>query len=271
METYKGLVLAERNAGTGGKFIDILTEHNTLQEVFVRGSKKSTSSAASLTQCFSYAAFSVRRNGKSASLDSVKPIRIFYKLRESLTRLSLATYFSELIRYSVREFRPMGETCEILRLMLNTLHYLETGEREEGFLKPVFELRLMTELGMMPDLLMCRVCGAFLPEKLWFSVEEGCFYCTSCGKPFHDTSTVLLLAPALQAMRHIIFADLKRMFRFRLGEDNLRTVRFCTERFVEYHLGFAPEALHFYHQVSAPLLQWEETTYEQTSSDSGIS
>ena len=51
-----------------------------------------------------------------------------------------------------------------MRLMLNTLHYLENGSREEGLLKPIFELRLMTELGMMPDLLMCRTCGEFLPN-----------------------------------------------------------------------------------------------------------
>ena len=171
METYKGLVLAERNAGDRGKFIDILTENNTVQEVYVRGAKKASSAATSLTQLFSYAVFSIQQRNGRVYLDSAEPIRIFYRLRESLSRLSLAMYFSELIRLSVREFRPAGETCEVMRLMLNTLHYLENGSREEGLLKPIFELRLMTELGMMPDLLMCRTCGEFLPKRLYFSVE----------------------------------------------------------------------------------------------------
>ena len=35
MEIYRGLVLAERSAGERGKFIDVLTEHNTVREIYV--------------------------------------------------------------------------------------------------------------------------------------------------------------------------------------------------------------------------------------------
>ena len=42
MEIYRGLVLAERSAGERGKFIDVLTEHNTVREIYVRGAKKNT-------------------------------------------------------------------------------------------------------------------------------------------------------------------------------------------------------------------------------------
>ena len=117
-----------------------------------------------MTQPFSYARFSLQQRKGQYTLDSAEPIRLFYRLRESLSRLSLATYFCELVRLSVREQQHPRESCEILRLMLNTLHYLENGEREECMLKPLFELRFMTELGMMPDLLMCRSCGVFLPN-----------------------------------------------------------------------------------------------------------
>ncbi|MFQ9093735.1 MAG: recombination protein O N-terminal domain-containing protein [Ruminococcus sp.] len=55
MEIYRGLVLAERSAGERGKFIDVLTEHNTVREIYVRGAKKNTSSGLSATQLFSYA------------------------------------------------------------------------------------------------------------------------------------------------------------------------------------------------------------------------
>ena len=161
MEIYRGLVLAERSAGERGKFIDVLTEHNTVREIYVRGAKKNTSAGLSATQLFSYANFSIRKQQKGLYLDSAEPIRIFYRLRESLSRLSLAMYFSELVRLSVREHQTPEENCFVMRLMLNTLHYLENGERSEALLKSIFELRLMTELGMMPDLLMCRSCGVF--------------------------------------------------------------------------------------------------------------
>ena len=138
MEIYRGLVLAERSAGEQGKFIDVLTEHNTVQEIYVRGAKKNSSAGLSATQLFSYATFSVQKRRNQWYLDSAEPIRIFYRLRESLSRLSLAMYFGELIRLSVREHQTPEENCFVMRLMLNTLHYLESGQRSEALLKPIF-------------------------------------------------------------------------------------------------------------------------------------
>ena len=121
MEIYRGLVLAERSAGEQGKFIDVLTEHNTVQEIYVRGAKKNSSAGLSATQLFSYATFSVQKRRNQWYLDSAEPIRIFYRLRESLSRLSLAMYFGELIRLSVREHQTPEENCFVMRLMLSTL------------------------------------------------------------------------------------------------------------------------------------------------------
>ena len=148
MEIYRGLVLAERSAGEQGKFIDVLTEHNTVQEIYVRGAKKNSSAGLSATQLFSYATFSVQKRRNQWYLDSAEPIRIFYRLRESLSRLSLAMYFGELIRLSVREHQTPEENCFVMRLMLNTLHYLESGQRSEALLKPIFELRLFTKTAL---------------------------------------------------------------------------------------------------------------------------
>lgn len=68
MEIYRGLVLAERSAGEQGKFIDVLTEHNTVQEIYVRGAKKNSSAGLSATQLFSYATFSVQKRRNQLSL-----------------------------------------------------------------------------------------------------------------------------------------------------------------------------------------------------------
>lgn len=250
METYRGLVLAQRSAGDKGKFIDILTEQNTVQEVYVRGGKKASSSALSATQQFSYATFSISKRGDRCYFDSATPIRIFYRLRESLARLSLAVYFCDLTRFTVRDLPVPQEQCEIMRLMLNTLHYLENGLCDTALLKPIFELRLMTELGMMPDILICRGCGAYLPHQLYFYVRDGYYRCASCAEPDPEETPIFLHAPVLQAMRHIIFADFQRLYRFRLGAKNLAALQRCVEQFTLYHLDLVPRSLTFYHEVT---------------------
>lgn len=273
MEIYRGLILAQRNAGDRGKFVDILTEMNTVQEVYVRGAKKLDASATSVTQLFSYARFSVQKRGNQYYLDSAEPIKVFYRLRESLSRLSLAMYFAELVRLSVREFRHPGEQSEVLRLLLNTLHYLEGAARSETMLKSIFEMRLMVELGMAPNLLICRSCGAFLPEKLLFFVGEAGYCCAGCDPSGMHSQSILIHAPTLQAMRHLVFADWDRLYNFRLGQLYLAELSTCTEQFVRYHLGFRFETLQFYHKITTTDMtqQLEDETDEQASPDTGIS
>lgn len=260
MTVFKGIVLAERSAGDKGKFIDVLTENNTVQEIYVRGAKKSSSAGLSTTQLFSYANFSAEPKGNRLYFNSAEPIRLFYRLRESLTRLSLASYFSELVRRSIREFRNPEEHCEVLRFMLNTLHYLENGTRQEEFLKPLFELRLMTELGMMPNLLICNCCGAFEPKELYFCVDAGCYVCRDCALPEGRIPPILMGVATLKAMRHIVFADFDKLYNFRLGEENLKRLNLATEQFVNYHLGHRIPSLEFYHAIKNPMEEEHEST-----------
>ncbi len=269
METYRGLVLAERNAGDRGKFLDILLENNTVQEVFCRGGKRNTSAGLAATQLFSYATFSLTRRQQQVYLDSCEPIHIFYRLRNSLSRLSLALYFAELVRGCIQSLRWVKDTSDVMWLLLNTLYFLEGGLREEALLKPLFELRLMTELGMMPDLLICRTCNAYCPSELVFSVEGGCFYCRDCVPERMSPKWLIpLRAPALLAMRHIVFADKNRLFNFRLGTENLAALGRCTERFVQYYLPVPLRTLTFYHNIVS---QGGATSNEQSPSNPGIS
>ena len=217
---------------------------------FAKKNKKSpVSRKKQCTELLCYSHFVLFQNRERCFADKAEANTLFFGIRGDLEKLTLATYFAQLCCELIPENEP---AVEELRLMLNTLHYLENGERSEALLKSIFELRLMTELGMMPDLLMCRSCGVFLPKRLYFSVEEGCFFCADCGAPENLRSPILLRAPVLQAMRHILFADYNRLYQFQLGQENLRALGECTERFVQYHLSLKPRALTFYQSVAHP-------------------
>ena len=242
-----GLVLHERMAGEKGRFLDILTQEQGVVEVYVRGAKKITSKSTSVTQLFSYASFCLEQRGEMYYFQSARPIRIFYALRDDLEHLSLASYFSELIRQAV----PSGkQENEILRLVLNTFHYLTEGKREAAVLKPLFELRFAAELGFMPDVLMCRECMDHLPEELVYTAEEGSFVCMECytGTPGTD---IPMKRSGLEMIRHIVLSDFERLFGFRVTGRTLEDVTDFAEKFVSYHLSVHPRALDFYRQVKA--------------------
>ncbi len=250
METINAVVLAVRASGEKGHFLDILTENNTVLEVYVRGGNKLASSMVALAQPFVYFKGSLTQRGGRHYLDSAEIIHIFYHLREKLSMLGLATYFGQLVTHAVPAFTPKNDNCAVMRLFLNTLHYLEAGEITETMIKAIFELRLLTELGHMPDATICRQCGAYTPPVLDFSVAGGYFCCSTCPDIDKTRGTVRMTSAGLLAIRHIIFAPFERLFRFRLGEKNLNAVGTFTERFVLYHLDGQIKALDFYKEIS---------------------
>ena len=163
MTTVEGIVLKERSVGEQDKFIDILTKESGVLEISVKGAKKINGRSGSSTQLLAYSRFCIDKRGSYLYLNSAEPIHILYGLRSSLSKISLASYFADVLRSCIK---PEAQNGDIMRLMLNCLHYLETGERDEKLLKAIFELRLMSEIGYMPDIVACRSCGVFEPDEL---------------------------------------------------------------------------------------------------------
>lgn len=242
MTTVEGIVLKERIFGEQDKFIDILTRDKGVIELPVKCARKINGKSSSATQLFAYSRFCYEQRKNRLWLNSVEPIHIFYGLRSSLSAISLASYFSEVVRSCVPE---MTNSENILRLFLNTLHFLGKNQHDEKLLKSIFELRLMSEIGFMPDILGCHECGSFEPDELYFSIKEGCFYCAECYDN-HDESAFKMNLSALSAVRHIVLADFNKLYNFRLSENLLKQLSAFTESYLISHLERNFNTLNFY-------------------------
>lgn len=248
MLTVKGVVLTQRTVGEQDRFIDVLTAEYGVIEVLVKGAGKISSKTGSGTQLFAYSEFCLNDKKKGARmLSSVSPIQIFYGLRGSVTAVSLASYFAEVIRYAVL---PRAGIPEILRLMLNCLHFLSQKDADEAMIKAIFELRISALLGFMPDVVMCRRCGAYLPEQLCFAVEDGYFFCDTCRRGSDDLRTVIEMpAGSLLAIRHIVLSDLEKIFSFRLKDHCREPLYTFAEEFLLYHFDREFRTLEFYETI----------------------
>lgn len=244
MITLEGIVLKERAFGEQDKFIDILTKDRGLLELSVKGARKINGKSSASTQLFAYSRFCIDQKKDRFRLNSAEPIHIFYGLRSSLSAISLASYFTDILKYSTAELMDSGN---VLRLFLNTLFYLEKGNRSEQLLKSIFELRLMSEIGFMPDILICCGCGCYEPEISYFSIKNGGFCCSEC-KDSNDTdsSYFAMGLPVLTAVRHIVLADFDRLYNFRLSDKSAEILAAFSEKYILSHLGRNFKTLDFY-------------------------
>ncbi|WP_337484698.1 DNA repair protein RecO C-terminal domain-containing protein, partial [Porcipelethomonas sp.] len=135
---------------------------------------------------------------------------------------------------------------DVMRLVLNTLHFLSNGERECSFLKSVFEMRFMTEIGMMPDIVCCPVCMTYTADYMCFDMLSTKLYCHGCFKGSYDDTQIRISASVVHALRHIVFADFNRLFNFRMSDENMKKLSILTEKYLLIHLGREFKTLEFY-------------------------
>lgn len=246
LTTVKGLVLRERSFGENDKFLDILTDKLGLIEVAARGVKKQNSKYSSVSQLFCYAEYCLSENGGRYSLNSAEPIRTFYDVSADIERFALASYFSEMTLFVATQERPNNE---VLRLILNSLHFLSKGSRENLVLKPIFELRLLSEIGLIPNLIGCCECLKFSADHMQFDLRGGRLFCELCFGNRSLTDVEPVDMRLLHSIRYIALTDMQKLFNLSVPKEYLVPLNRITERYAEIQLDRHFPTLDFYKSI----------------------
>ena len=246
----RGVVIRSKSVGDD-RLLTLLTEDYGVIHASAKGANKPRSRLASSTELFCCSRFTLFRYRESNTVDQAESENSFFQLRHDLEALSLAGYIAELCC----ELAPQEEEAtEYLRLILNTLYMLANKKKSVWLLKPLFELRLLTMAGFMPDLTGCDQCGEFkAPDGAYFSLETGTFICKSCLNAEHieQFGETVYIAPAiLAAMRHIIYSDFEKLFSFTLNGDAAYDLTAVTERYLKHHLQRGYRSLEFFYSVA---------------------
>lgn len=232
----QGFVLKQRNIGENDKIITLLTPDLGIIEASARNVKSGRSGLASACQLMTYSEFCLYRGKSGYSINTAEVTEAFYSLRLDVIKVALAGYFCELTTY----LSPSGEnTPDYLRLLLNTLSFLQTDKRNPLMLKAIFELRGAAIAGFMPNLVCCTECSHFEKEEMYFLLLEGVLICSDCFSETElfrkDSPIVSVPTPILSALRHIVYAPMEKLYSFKLEEQALSQLQFITEQFALFH------------------------------------
>lgn len=224
------MILKETNTGEADKILTILTENNGKISALAKNIRrvKGRFGAGAAFLCYSDLELDPSRT-ELYYLKRATPVENFFGISESIEALALATYIGQLASAVVPE--AFSSDSETLSLLLNTFYVLAHRKKDIKFVKSVFELRLMAEEGATPQVLGCAGCGN-IEYPMYFSIREGTVKCPSCkgeGIPLNEALYKSLL--------YILGADIKKIYNFELGEENLNKLSDLAEKYCLYHLG----------------------------------
>ncbi len=242
MQITTDAVIIKTKPFKGDRIIHLLTPDMGVISAYARGAINPRGKLSGATELICYSRFVLEKKRDSLIVVSADYHRLFFGIRQDIEKLSLATYLCELAGIFCRE----GEQTEQQqKLLLNSLHILEENMRPISFIKAVFELRLLTLSGFMPDLVGCANCGKHENEYFSLFLEDGIMLCSDCVKSGSRRADIKLSYSVVNAMRHIIYSTQPSLFSFTLGGHSLDLLAKATEQYLLSQIEFTPNSLGF--------------------------
>lgn len=207
-----GVVIKQNDVGEADRALTILTEDYGKLHIWVGGARRPRSKFVACSQLFCASHFVLYHTRDTYRIQSGEVAESFFALRTDLDKLNRGAYLMMLANDGVPE--GMEEGCkEILRLLLNSLHFIANTEKNPDLIVHIFEIRLLSCLGFRP---------LVTPEGV--QVEQG---------------TVALSEGARMAIAHITTTPLEQVFRFNVSPEVLKELGHFCKSYVEQCMGKA--------------------------------
>ncbi len=242
-----GLIIKEQNIGEKDKLLTVLTESHGVVKGFAKGAKDIKSSKCAATGLLSYSKLTLYKSKDSYIIGDARIIKVFSGLRNSIENMYLSQYFCELSAFICPKEQ---EANEYLKLVLNALYLLSENKRDLFVVKSCVELRLMCLAGYMPDIIMCKYCGEYNKDRMYFLPRTGQLICGDCIENSPEEYKIPLNPSSTTALRHCCYADKEKLFSFTLPERDLKSLNVCSEEYIKFMLEKDFRTLKFFKSIT---------------------
>lgn len=243
----KALVLREVAYKESDKILTLLTAEEGKLTVSARGCRKKGSPIAAACQSLVWSEFTLYEyQGRWAVKEAVIE-REFAGVRRDLDKLALASYFGEVAEALAEEGQ---KDPGLLSLILNSLHALEKLSLPIQLIKTAFEWKAMALAGYEPMADACAVCGREMPEEPRINLSAGVIHCAPCREGAGEGISMPLTSAAVEALRHFIWGDPKRLFSVSLDQASLTGLGNASEAYLMTQLERGFRTLDFYKSIA---------------------
>lgn len=175
--------------------------------------------------------FYERRKKGFFLLSQCELVNFFPKIRDSLEKISYAAYFAELLNCVTMAGDKNIKLYELLQDCLNLL----SGKASPKRVARVFEIRVLSALGLMPRLKDCAVCGKkTVKGQAGFSISSGGILCDACRKKTKGTKPIL--AGTVNFMADIESLPFDKARQIKVSKSVGKEVERLLGSFMDYHL-----------------------------------
>lgn len=171
-----------------------------------------------------------RKGGDIFTISQCDLSNYFNPIRSSLEKLSYANYMAELLDSVTSLGDKSIEVFELFRMSLTLL----SGDSSTKRAVRIFEIKLLSLLGLMPNLEECAGCGSKVEINPRFSLRHGGLLCKACLDT--DRMAVSILPGTVKFMEHIRSSTFDRAAMVKVSSEVGRELETILRRFLDYHI-----------------------------------
>ncbi len=236
----EGLIIKVMNVGESDRLVTLFTRDYGILKAYAPGAKSIKSKKGAATSLLTYSNFTIQRKKDIMRITEASTIASFFVLGSDIDILTLSQYFCEL---SYRFVQAGVPNKEMLRLMLNSLHFLTKENRYPQLIKAITELRVAVLSGYSPNLIACKNCGKFEDDIMFFDAYNGSLCCKECKE---NKDYFVLDRGLLSAMRHIVYSEFNKLYSFEIPDISADKLSDITSKYLTIQSEQSFSALDFY-------------------------
>ena len=196
----------------------------------VRGPRSSCGGASMEIFALDDLVFYERRKSDIFTISQCDLSEFFGPIRASLEKLSYASYLTEL----TDSVTALGDkNSEVFDLLLGSLRLL-AGEASTKRVARIFEIKLLSQLGIMPTFESCVNCGGLVDASSRFSLRHGGLICKKCFPA--DLEARSILQGTVKFIEHIRSLPFDRVANVKVSSDVGHELERILRKFLDYHI-----------------------------------
>jgi DNA repair protein RecO (recombination protein O) len=251
----RGLIIRTVDIKETDRLVTIFTEEQGAITALARGARSLKSRKLAATMQFCYGRYVLYKMGDKYQIKEAELIENFFDIRQSIEGLALANYICEILS----DVTVAEAERDLLRLSLNSLYAISKNLHSVQKIKAVFEIRAVSILGFMPDVLSCNSCDEKLGD-FFLDIMGGIIECRSCHEkrengriehadPHESHILCILSEGAKTAFGYAIYSPIERVFSFNISSEDMHLFAKATEEYILNQLGHSFKSLEFYKSV----------------------
>lgn len=242
--TVDAIVLKVRDYKEQDKLLTFFGLQTGKATAIARGAAKPDGSLRAVAQPFCRAKLTLTPpKGGISYISAGQAEGSFISLGADLASIAYAAYISELADIAMPDNRRSENFFALLLAIFSLLKMHDQHATTARF----FEVRLLAELGLLPELDKCDNCGrSIYGSSFHLSADKGALLCASCGQL---DSSPLISAGSVLTLRRLAEVPFSKMPSIKISGELMEELEAALGFFLDYHLDYSTKAKKVLHQL----------------------